>query len=512
MSNVAFLKTDLSRLRLVGEGTDATWTAPELGESDELTARTLRYRATDGAAWLASQPGIRRRLSGVVLDVDDALCAWVKAPSEARPVLSAALRNLMQEWGDEHLADSVEALTHREKERSDVASRSPLMRKLRSMRRDEDQDEATPEEEPLSFRQGVAVSVLALPDALARLWLDALDRRSVKVGPVLSLWHGAALAWNDASDAGVTGVLLIDDDRLVWSWASGHDLLAGGAVELERARPAPDAEDEAVAPREDHRPAACKRLALDWLTWASQLGVTPDRLVLVGPDCKGWASALAAQWTDIPAHLIEEPRAVGATLASIASSGFDASESSRRCLAALSHRPTRALRARYRLAGAAMLLLLVAVSSVAFRLSQKAEEWRDQAAAIREESVDAVRVRFPGIGGARVPNPEKAAEMQVQTLLGAESIEMPPQPREVLIELTRIADIFAAPEAEIRILEIELDQDRGNELRYTVPDRQLAAEILQQLKEGPNRQIDWNRRPRDPDPLTPVLTGDWILK
>jgi hypothetical protein len=126
--------------------------------------------------------------------------------------------------------------------------------------------------------------------------------------------------------------------------------------------------------------------------------------------------------------------------------------------------------------------------------------------------VDAVRVRFPGIGGARVPNPEKAAEMQVQTLLGAESIEMPPQPREVLIELTRIADIFAAPEAEIRILEIELDQDRGNELRYTVPDRQLAAEILQQLKEGPNRQIDWNRRPRDPDPLTPVLTGDWILK
>ncbi len=512
MSHVAFLKTDLSRVRFVADGADAMWTAPEFSE-EGASAAALRMRAADGAGWLNAQPEVRRRISAAVLDVDDALCAWVKAPSDARPVLSAAVRSLMQEWGDEHLADAVEPLNYRERIQQGVASRSPLLRKLRALGKRDGEDNAAPDGvEPLApHQQGVALPVIALPDALTRLWLDALDRRSVKVARVMTLWHALPVAWNDASSPATTAVLLIDEGRLVWAWAEGHDLLAGGAVELDRPRPPQD--DAPAGEPEMHRPAACTRLALDWLTWSSQLGRTPDRVVIVGPDCAAWAEALAGQWADIEVERIEQPNAIGATLQSIASAPIEsAPDSARRCLEGLTHRPTRALRARYRLAGAAMLLLLVAVSSVAFRLSQKADAWRTQANAIRDDARSAVRSAFPELEAGSVRDPVRAARTQVQNWLGQDELQMPPQPREVLLELVRVVDILAEPEAEVRLLEIELDQDRNNELRYRVPDRQLAAEILQKLGSSPDRFVDWQRRPRDPDPLSPTLTGDWILE
>lgn len=517
MSNAAFVKSDLSLVRLVGEGTDAAWKAPLAEQTETDSARPLLQRADEAAAWTAAQPAVRRRLTAAVIDVDDSLCAWVKAPSDARPVLSAALRSLMQEWGDDRLADSVEPIT--EHERPDgAAERSPLLRLARRLTRWGQGPEAEAPAEPLEpIYRGVSVPVIAIPDALVRLWLDALDRRAVRVARVMTLWHALASAWNRAPDDLVSAILIIEEDRLTWAWARGAALLAGGGVEADRPRaPQEDDSEPASSPEENPRPGACKRLALDWLTWSSQLGFTPDRVVIVGAACRAWAQTLAEHWAPIDAECVEEPAPIGATLLRLATAPPDAAPiSSRRALETLTRRPTRALRARYRLAGAAMLFLLVAVSSVAFRLREKAGEWRAQASAIRDESVALVREGFPALATARITDPGKVAQTEVQRLMAIEPPQMPPTPRPIPQELARVAAILADPsfDGAVRLRNFQLDQaPNGNQLQYEVPDRQVAADIFRRLS-APDRLVDWEARRgvASGDPLRPTLQGDWIL-
>lgn len=515
MSNAALLKSDLSLVRLVAEGVDATWKAPPITDEEQDSARPLLRRANDAAAWISAQPAVRRRLSGAVIDVDDALCAWIKAPSDARPVLSAALRSLMQEWGDDRLADSVEPLAEHQSVES-TADRSPLLRSLRRLRQRRTEEVESPTTQAEASHHGVALGVVAVPDALVRLWLDALDRRNIRASRVMTLWHAMAAAWNRGPGDGVGAVLLIDEGRVAWAWTQGGGLLAGGTVELEPPRlaaedaPAPDSSSE------DPLPSACKRLALDWLTWSSQLTLTPERIVIVGPGCRAWADALAQHWAPIDVECVEEPAPIGATLKRLAAGAPESAPvSSRRCLETLTRRPTRALRARYRLASAAMILLLVAVSSVAFRLRQKANEWHAKAGSIREESVELVRDGFPSLATARITDPDKTAQAEVQKLMQTEPVNLPPTPRPIPQEIERVASILADPtfNGEVRLVTLQLDQmPNGNQLQYIAPDRQVAAEILRRLG-APERLIDWEARRgiTSGNPLRPNLQGDWIL-
>ena len=516
MSNAAFLKSDLSIVRLVAEGVDATWNAPPVPEDDPDSARPLLQRADEAAAWVNAQPTVRRRLSTVVIDVDDSLCAWVKAPSDARPVLAASLRALMQEWGDDRLADSVEPITERDASEG-TADRSPLLRLFRRTRRRAAEEGETPAEELTPLLRGVSLPVIAVPDALVRLWLDALDRRSVRAMRVMTLWHALAAAWNRAPVEVVTAVLLIDEGRLAWAWAQGESLLAAGGVEADRPRAPQEENPESPSVEDDPRPGACKRLSLDWLTWSSQLGLTPDRIVIVGPKCRDWADVLATHWAPIDAECVEEAAPIGATLMRLATAPPDAAPlSSRRCLETLTRRPTRALRGRYRLAGAAMLFLLVAVSSLAFRLRQKANEWRGEAGTIRTESVELVRGGFEALANSRITDPDKVAGTEVAKLMQAEPPDLPPAPRPIPEEMQRIVLILADPEfkGEVRLFNLQLDMlPNGNQLTYLAPDRQAAAEILRRLQ-SPDRLVDWEARRgvSSGDPLRPNLQGDWVLK
>jgi hypothetical protein len=403
--------TDLSALRLVTPEA-ASWTAPaDLGlDAPDATVRDVRRGVEESAAWLAGRPGMRRRPLTVVVDTEEAICAWVKAPSPAGPVVGAAFHSLGQEWGDRFAGVSIEPLT----------SPGPRRSLLRRSRKEEDADEELTREP--------GITVIALRDGPLRLWLDALDRRGVRCAEAMSLWHAAARAWLEPDDVTPTAIVLLDGaHRLRWSWARGHDLLAAGGVELE-----PHSEDEAAreqASSESAVDTSCRRLSLDWLTWSTQLGILPERMIVVGEGASHWAQHIQSSWTSMRVDCHEASDAIGTTIERLSSSQTVASDTGRQRLMRVTHRPTRATRARYRLAGVAMLLLLVAVSSVAFRLSDKASEWRQQSQSERRGVTERVREIWPDlVGGIRDPLRTAQGQLANERQNTGPEAPDPPQP------------------------------------------------------------------------------------
>src|SRR5262249_47416078 len=134
------------------------------------------------------------------------------------------------------------------------------------------------------------LSVLAVPDTLARLVVDALDDRGVELRHASSLWHAMALAWDPASPmmsqsastngaldaaAPVTRLVRIEPEsgRIIWCGCRAAELLAGGVVMT-----SPAGDGVARLGR-----AEIGRLAADWLGWSVQLGAAPSRIIGVVP-------------------------------------------------------------------------------------------------------------------------------------------------------------------------------------------------------------------------------------
>ncbi|MCA9292975.1 MAG: hypothetical protein KDA20_04090, partial [Phycisphaerales bacterium] len=223
----ALIPTDLSRIDLLRNGSPGEhWIASPSGEAPDADA--LRRRVNESSLWCARQCGNRKLTA--ILDVDEAACRWVHAPSTAAPVVAAALKNQGEEWATVAPLGGVEPVTSGSADTRD------------------------------------AVVAITMPDAMARLWLDGLDRLGTRVTNVATLWHAAVSAWNNAPAGTLQAIILVDHTkRLVWAWCDGGELVTGGQLRL--STPAKPAEAGPSAAR-DLAPGAVARLALDWTAWS----------------------------------------------------------------------------------------------------------------------------------------------------------------------------------------------------------------------------------------------------
>lgn len=445
----ALIPTDLSRIDLLRNGSPGEhWIAPPAGEAPD--ADTLRRRVNESSLWCARQCGNRRL--NAILDVDEAACRWVHAPSQAAAVVAAALKNQGEEWNAVAPIGGVEPITG--------GTGAP----------------------------GEALVAITMPDALARLWLDGLDRLGTRVANVATLWHAAASAWNNAPSGTLQAIVLADHTkRLVWAWCDGGRLVTAGHVRLTAA---PAKSNEPPPGARDHAPSAAARITLDWAAWSTQLGRTPASVRLIGAGAiPGLEAALRERLAGAAIDALNERDAIAATLRKAGeTSGTTAllPEPSR-CLTRLTQRPGRRLRWTYRLWGAAMLVLGAGLAVGGVRAWTLASVWNAKAIAARQELTTRVQTRF---GDEYLPQPGQNPVTWLRNTLAAtnaegDSMATPPEPRPIFEATSILLEQLATAEGQPKLVKLRLSQaDGDNYLQVRGIERDKAYTLREQLKKS----------------------------
>lgn len=469
---VCFTRSDLSLVRRFGAGPATSWTATPVSEGEHDNARPMLDRVKSAAAWVASAAG-RRRIDRVVIDVDESVCYMVRSPSLARPVLAASARASGQDWGDLAPVSGLEPLTDPPAKPS---------------KKDKNAEGPTA---PRDEADGVSVAVISQTDALTRLWLDSLDARGVRADNVCSLWHAAAQAWGRASGTEVSLIVLCEHERIVWAMSRGEDLLCGASAAVGSAivpNPAGEAEQAqgADAPPTEAAPidpvrTAVRRCTLDWLTWSSQLNLTPDRVVIVGPGATAIAAILPEAWRSgvtTETHVDADPLAL--TCTRLSQRPAETTPTSRRSLVRLSARPTRATRWRYGWAAASLVLFGLALGGLGYRLSGTANDVRVSAAKLREGMNVRAKEIVPGL------DPFSNVRLELESVVGkleqSPPFAAPPPPPKIFDEFVRVCEALSKFEGT-KIRSIVLASERAS-LTCTVTDRPSNELLQAALKDG----------------------------
>ncbi len=404
----------LRGVRLFGQGVDARCPDTKPDHEGVLLA----------AGWVADQLA-STRAAGVVewvcLDSDGGVCSWVTSPAHDPTALAAVARmgSLAHDTGQsvadsetapvghgpipffagDALESSVQRLAHPKADRPEQASTKHAPKT------------PTPDRLP----------VLAVVDAPARVFLDALDARGVRIGSTLSLWHAVAQAWDPssplaraaargervvASSDAASAVVLVDPahpagGRLVWCWSHEGRVLAAGSQRLRT-------HDAGVTLAK----AEGSRLAAEFLAWSLQLGRTPQRVVCVLPEdqpgAREFGEALAATFPNVDA--VAHPDPIGATFARLASAIESTPDAAPlepgMALMELSNRPGRSHRTMYMWGAAALALLAIFLGVVGWFLRDTARDARhaaDRWKIVAQEKVATVR---PNVFG-RLDPPKK---------------------------------------------------------------------------------------------------------
>lgn len=300
------------------------WRAPSvervLAEPRETVAALARWTAQH----LAQSPGRPDLL--IVLDADGAACGWLSADSEEQRVVSAAVREALTN-DEEDSASSLGWMT------GQAPGRDTSVQALVDVARPRAQRAKGTDAPPARPRVGL----LAVCDVTVRLLLDELDKLGVPVRRVTTLWHAMAALSAGAQRAGdraatdraldeapgltsASVMLLEPQGRLLWAWGSGAGLLCAGHAHLRESLDQPPAEPF-PQPRPGARASALRisrgadagdttevepndadegqpppqaagvvevtradvgRLVTDWIGWSIQLGVSPQRISVVG--------------------------------------------------------------------------------------------------------------------------------------------------------------------------------------------------------------------------------------
>lgn len=507
------IKSDLaSMLLILPEKGEVAWGSregvdPSLSPGEQT--RALRTRAEEAAQWIASQQSVRRRLRLAVLDVDDALCIWLKPASLAGPVLGAAFRSACEDWGEEGAAYTPEPL---------IQPASPKQSRLVGRAKNAE----SVEEEPI---RPSSCGVVGVRDPLIRIWLDALDQRGLHPESVMTLWHAISHAWRGEGDQVRATVLSLDGHRLVWAWHRGADLLAAGSAS--GGESGAD-ESEATASR------AASRISLDWLTWAAQIGVVPERIRIIGAESQTIGASIARTWGGDSAWTGEpNDDPVGSTIRAAAlSSTVDVPRDGRRRLSRLESRPTRTTRRQYQIVGAALTLGAIACISLGGRLlderTSMTQEWISQRSTLTER----VKETWPGGNIAPGESPVDRAQSLFQQELNREAFTPPPAPRPLLAEAHRITSALldpfddtdgasvsdaddqamtdgAAPAPPTALVVLQLVTDQQSSFQVRVQDRREVNLLTQRLS-APFFAIDWRTGGRtSATPLEPEFVGTW---
>ncbi|TVQ33141.1 MAG: hypothetical protein EA376_03545 [Phycisphaeraceae bacterium] len=463
---VCYLGAEASLVRLIGPSGDVAWSPEQSASADEeADFGTTRLRVGDAAAWVAGQPDGARRIDLVCLGVEESLCSWISAPSPEPQVVAAAVRQREEDWGEAASVVSVQPLF--EKDRS--PQQSGLSSALAAIRSRGDRTKS---------RLATPLAVIESRDASARIWLDDLDARGVRIGAVSTLWHAIALVWGEqapaaasGSDAGqnghgppeasVSAVALVNGDgQVTWAWARGRRLLAGGVTSITRPR-AIDSSAAQLDERDGQSAAtpvqalpseeSCGRLVLDWLTWSAHIGQAPDRIIVVGEGADGLADSLGRLWPSAPSKAIEEPDALGATLKLLAERLDETPVTPadpRSSLVELSLRPGRQHRRLFTLIAIAMALLAVGIAGVGFKARQWQSDLRAETSSLSAETRQAISAAAPQAAGARATTfmIEQLRGVLAETRAAGADLEEPPPPAPILDELVRFSRAIATVE------------------------------------------------------------------
>lgn len=462
MSIACLIKPDLAEARLFGDGFESRWTAPPLTGTDEdlrersADAADIASRARELAAWIANHNSVRRRIDALVVEVGASTCFWVRAASVAPPVVQAAIQQ----------------------QREELLAEMPI---------------GTPEllhAEPRPD-SGVELTAIWSPDAPARLLLEHLDRRSVRVDRACSLWHALACA-QPGPEGQVRADVLVEDDRVVWTWSRDGRLLTAGVV--------------AAAPGAPDRWSA--RVAIDWTSWSAQLGIAPATVMVHAEEGSEAREALARHWSSMP---IGEP-ARPITIADACNAAADLpphtpEEPPGQRLIALSSRPARSTRMRYRLIAASLALLAVGIVGAGYRMAGAAETWITRSAELREAVIERVKAEHPDLASeARVLT---ALRDKRNALSRFDPVPLPPPPKPIYEQLAFLFDQLAEQDG-IRLMNISIDNASGCELVLVVDSERLAIQFNELLRDTDPR-MSWNidRTTTDGDQIRTRLNGQW---
>lgn len=517
MSAVCLIAPDLSTVRIRALGSEEVWTLPPAGtttlapgETDERDAAWWKAQAVDAARWVAHRCGANRRLAVACVDVSESSCVWLSAPSADPDIVTATLRLAGEEWEALDPGTTIQPIVSPGKESE--TKKATRVFGVRIAGED-------------AITQAVRMPVIVASDALVRLWLDELNKSGVRVGVVASLWHAMASGWR-AEQTPVVGeieaIALRDGDRLVWCWARAGRLLTGGWMAMPRVR---NEEEPDEPPHTDAR-STIARLSLDWLSWAAQMGDTPQRIMIIGPDVDALAERLEESWPDARVERVENDDAVGATLSRVEArlnagdSGSASGRASggepvysdddpRESMVALSRRRGRAHQRLYTGVGATCALLAVGIGALGWRAREHAAALRREVASARESSKDMVAEVAPGVGEGA--SPRMAALSALEAMRKEQpTFSDPPTARPIMDEASRLLTIMSDLSSRgLQFDEMVLHEGLPS-AAMTTPDFETGEEVSARLRAAPGR-IRWDVQfeTRNGNLYKYRLTGQW---
>lgn len=477
------------RARLLSERSDESWTA---GPSADAGAAELA--ADDAARWIRDRLAETRtpkRLDTLCLDLDGAVCSWVKGRDADADLIRSAVEgaDTQSGAGDDDALDPTQT--------PGIADRLPRL--------------------PMEVSYGLLgnadqadrAAVLAAPDAPARLLLDRVDALGVRVDRVITLWHALAEAWDPgarrtgatdsasivASDHPPAAVVAIDHDaaRLAWTWSIGGTLLACGSIRLKRERSPgqqtgqPGVLGGQATPGAEVHEHDIARLAGDWLGWSAQLGICPTRVVVVGrPGDRGMTAGeigtgLTRVWPGALTDLVGCDDAVAETLRRT----LDARHIN--AFAPLTDRPTRTHRAAYRWTALALIVVAGAVGVLAAKFFARASDTRDQLAALRAERTEVLTAVDPAL--VLDPFPLLAIDAQINTIERRTGAVAEENPRPIMAELDTLSFVLAVPGVTVQSIQLT---DTLVSIQARLSGARAAEELDQALRAVGPSQLRWN--------------------
>jgi len=468
---------------MIGAHADDHWDATA-GGSPDAVLETI----DDAAVWIRQRlksgggRGSSKTLPILCLDTDGAVCTWTKPEDTSPEMINAAIDQLDADHDEDTLEGGLQ---------STMGERFPNL----------------PLEvnyEPLSDEQtsdGSRKAVVATPDVPARLLIDQLDSMGIRVGRVENIWSLIATSWDPgaphrssardsqrvvSSDDPVCGCVVLDPSRsrIIWTWSKRGELIAAGSMRTGLGSEGPTLHKSDLS-----------RLCADWLGWASQIGVSPMRVVLVLPETDGGldrnqiGNAFSSHWPTATTDIVTETDPVLATLRSVHE--FDLLDSGNNPAGGeLTNRPGRSHRSMYRWAGAAMVLAGAAVGWTALTLYKQGSQTASDAKAVRAQMVDQIMRLQPPINDLRLPTAELQARLSLLVANAGPMQVTPTKP--VLEELETISMILGMSGIEIDSIQITHTLVK---IKIRAQDLALAEQINEALRSIEGSHLQWRAQP-----------------
>lgn len=511
----------LDGIRLIGAHSDDHWNASVRGTPDAVLEMI-----DDAAVWIRQRlkagGGTSRSLPILCLDTDGAVCTWTKPEDTSPEMIAAAIDQLDSEQDD----DALEGANH-----STMGERFPNL----------------PLEvhyQPLSDDQtsdGSRRAVIATPDVPARLLIDELDSMGVRIGRVENLWTLIARAWDpgaqsNASKKAAQRVISTDDpvcacvvvdanrDRMIWTWSKEGQLIAAGSMRVGHSADGPTLHESDLS-----------RLCADWIGWASQIGVSPMRVVMVLPehtrqndhdsdsetnapaanpaanpglDRSDIARVFSTHWPTATTDIINEADPIQKTLRTALDHEEERSDGPSE-FSSLTNRPGRSHRAMYRWASLALILGGAAISWTGWSLYSRGSDTAQQAKSVRSEMVQQIMTLQPPIQDLRLPTAELQARLNKLVAQTGPMQVTPTKP--ILEELETIS--FVLGMSGIEIDSIQLTHTLAKlKIRVSGDDLSLAEQINESLRSIQGSNLQWRPQPelvKRGDKIEASFTAVW---